>query len=523
MKYVYFTLITLLTFSSVYAQEEDISGTVTFVTSENVYVRFDDTSVIEIGTMIQFQGSDCLQVVQKSSSSVVGKPVNACKVETNDTVVYSFSKKETDRIETPPETDEELPATNVDVTPQYDSKESIYKENVRGHISVASYNQSSNLRDSRSRIQTRAAVNAKHIGDGKISLEGDLAYRALSGFPSDYMGRTDIFNIYNLNVRFDATPTLSITGGRKINPKAASVGAVDGVQVEKYFGNFYVGALGGLRPDLMDYGFNADLFQYGGYVGIETGTSEFYSQTTLGAVDQSNNGATDRRYVFFQHNSTIARNLNLFSAMELDIFSEAGGSSPLTNLYLSARYRFSKAANFMISYDSRKQIIYYQTFQTEIERILNDDLARQGVRLRLNVRPAKILWIGASYSNRFQSDQQNKSDNIYGYITVTKLPAVGGRLNLSYNSNTSNYLTSQIVSARYSRDLVPRKLRGDLYYRLADFSYESRSTDQQQSYYGGGFSYTFSKTWQLAFSGELSTFGEENNTRFYTRLIKRFL
>lgn len=340
--------------------------------------------------------------------------------------------------------------------------------------------------------------------------------------PEDYSGRTSLFNVYNLNLRFDATEDLSLTVGRKINPKATSVGANDGLMVENYFGNFYVGAMAGFRPDFFDYGFNADLFQYGGYVGVETNTADFYSETTLGAMDQSNNGMTDRRYLFFQHNSTIASNLNLFSSMELDIFGREGSNTRLTNIYLSARYRFSKNVNAAISYDSRKRIIYYQTFQTEIERILDDDLARQGVRLRLNVRPAKILWLGASYSNRFQNDQQNKSDNVYAYATLSKIPGIGGRFNVSYNINTSRYLTGNILSVRHSRDLVRNKLYADVYFRRADYSYNNIDEEYKQNYFGGGLNYTFSKTWQINFSGELSTFGDEQNYRFYTRLTKRF-
>jgi hypothetical protein len=284
----------------------------------------------------------------------------------------------------------------------------------------------------------------------------------------------------------------------------------------------YVGIIGGFRPDFSDYGFNSNLLQYGGYVGVETDTKDFYSQTSLGAVEQTNSGATDRRYIFLQHYSTIASKLNLFSSAELDIFGNSGNNTRLTNLYLSARYRFSRAANLMISYDSRKRILYYETYQTEIERLLDDDLARQGIRARLNVRPLKVIWAGISYSSRFQNDSENKSENIYGYITLTKIPKVGGRLNISYNMNSSNYLTSNIFSIRHSRELVKSKLSGEFYYRLANYSYENRDIEYKHNYIGASLSYRISRTWQFSLSGELSQFEEDNSYRFYTRLTKRF-
>lgn len=519
------TGILFLSFSiSIYSQDtaETLNGTVTFVTSNNVYVRFDDTSLIKQGDTLKLNGTDCLLVEQKSTSSVVCSIINNCEVKKDDTVSITVSQPVTD-----PEPDEtividEPPVSNVDVEPEYKEESSLYKESIRGRASVASYNTTSNLRENRGRFQARFALTADHIGDSKFSIESNLAYRGLMITPADYEGRTSIFNVYNLNVRFDATESLSLTAGRKINPKASSVGANDGLQVEKYFGNFYIGGIGGYRPDFFDYGFNSALLQYGGYLGIETNSADFFSQTTLGAMEQSNDGATDRRYMFFQHNSTIASDLNLFAAMELDIFGNEGATSRLTNLYLSARYRFSRAVNAMISYDSRKRIIYYETFQTEIERLLDDDLARQGLRLRLNVRPAKILWMGASYSSRFQSDQQNQSDNIYAYVTLTRIPKIGGRINVSYNTNSSRYLTSNILSVRHSRDLVKSKLYGDIYFRMADYSYENLEAEYTQNYYGGSLSYNFTRTWQLAVSGEYSSFGEENMMRFYVRLSKRF-
>ncbi|RDK88688.1 hypothetical protein [Marinirhabdus gelatinilytica] len=513
----------------VFAQDagKTLQGAVTFVTSNNVYVRFDGTENLNVGDVLTFNGTNCLKITSLSSTSAVCTSINNCEVSKDDTVTATVSTTETTTDDVPIETTdttEEAPKTTVDVAPEYSEKESLYKENIRGRVSVASYNLSSNVRESRNRLQGRFSLTANHIGDSKFSVESYIAYRSILSPPENYASRTSIFNIYNLNLRYDALPDLSITAGRKINPKASSLGANDGVMVEKYFGKFYVGAIGGFRPDIFDYGFNTDLLQYGGYFGIETDSKDFYSQTTLGAMEQTNAGATDRRYIYFQHNSTIASNLNLFSSMELDIFGGEEGGSRLTNLYLSARYRFSRAVNAMISYDSRKQIIYYQTFQTELERFLDDDLARQGIRLRLNVRPAKIVWLGASYSNRSQSDSQNESNNVYGYATLSKIPGVGGRFNVSYNSNTSRYLSSNIASVRYSRDVVKGKLQADAYFRNAKYEYENRDETFTQNYFGGGLNWSISRSWQFSINGELSTLdsNDEKNYRFYTRLTKRF-
>lgn len=514
--------IAILFSAVIFAQDgSTIEGTISFVTSSNVYVRFNSTEGFEIGDKLRISGNECLLVTDKSSSSVVCTIINNCAVQKGDAVTFTFRKPKKSEPEEMIIEEEMLPPTQTE--PTVPVKESLYKENIRGRITAASYNTFSDVRGDRHRFRTRLSLNADHIGDSKFSVESFVTYRNLSAYGNaDDNPRTNIFNVYNLNVRYDALPDLSFTAGRSINPKTSSLGAIDGLQLEKYFGDFYVGAIGGFRPDFENYGFNSDLLQYGGYVGVETDAEDFWSQTTLGAIEQTNAGATDRRYIYFQHFSTIASNLSLFGSMELDIFGNSGANTRLTNMYLSARYRFSRAANLMVSYDSRKQVIYYETFQTEIERILDDDLARQGLRFRLNVRPAKIVWAGISYSMRSQSNSENESNNINGYITLTKLPYIGGRINISYNINTSDYLTSNILSARHSRELVKNKLNADIYYRLAQYAYESDYNDFDQHFYGAILSWRITRTWQLSVSGELSQFESENTYRFYTRLSKRF-
>jgi len=522
LKHAYI-LIALFFCSLAHSQDRTITGTISFVTSNNVYVKFDSTSEIEIGKVLLVNGNECLKVTDKSSNSVVCSILNDCSVANGDSVTYFIiAPVDTTKPTTITEPEEDALPSEITTPAEEGIKTSLYEENIRGRISLGSYNTLSDVRDDRSIFRTRFSLDANHIGDSKVSVQSFLVYRNFNTTDDDYDGRTSIFNVYNLNVRYDATPDLSLTAGRKINPKASSIGAVDGLQVEKYFGNFYAGAMGGFRPDFENFGFNGDLLQYGGYVGIETNTKDFFSETTLGALEQTNAGATDRRYIFFQHMSTIASDLTLFSSAELDIFGNGGDNTRLTNLYLSARYRFSRAVNAMISYDTRKVIIYYETFQTDIERLLDEDLARQGLRMRFNVRPAKILWMGVSYSKRFQNDNENKSDNIYGYATLSKIPGIGGRFNVSYNTNSTNYLTSNIFSARYSRDFFERKLNADIYFRRGEYSFENNINDLTLNFYGSTLSYRISRTWMLSVSGEYSQSDPENSFRFYTRLTKRF-
>ena len=154
--------------------------------------------------------------------------------------------------------------------------------------------------------------------------------------------------------------------------------------------------------------------------------------------------------------------------------------------------------------------------------MLDDDIARQGARTRINFRPYKNILAGVSYSKRFQSDNGNKSDNIHGYVTLTKVPNIGGRLSLTYNRNESNYLESNIGAARYARGFLNGRLNTDLYYRLVFYDYTSGIESLQQHYMGTNLSYNINRKLLVSISGELSTFNDENNIRIYSRIIQRF-
>jgi hypothetical protein len=525
MKFKLHFIIALMALTSnAFGQDNILQGQVSFVTTNNIYVKFDDTSTIVEGDSLNLSGMDraCLIVKSKSSTSCVCSIINDCEIQKGDEVLFNYV------IKTEPETKQETPTELLLAAPVVEETiESIYTENINGSVSVSGYSNINSQRENRTRVMTRLALNASHINNSKFSFDTYLNYRYIfEQADSTSLPQNSFFRVYNLSVRYDALPSLSVIAGRNINPKISSLGAIDGLQLEKYFGKFYIGAVGGFRPDIFDYGFNADLLQYGGYAGVMTDAKKFYSQTTLGFVEQQNDGETDRRFAYFQHNSTIFKNLNLFSSLELDLYSKVDGVTAndirLTNLYVSARYRISRKVNLMLSYDSRKRILYYQTFQSEIDKLLDDDLARQGLRARLNIRPFKYISAGFSYARRFRSDEQNKSDNLYGYITLTRIPNIGGRLSVSYNRNESNYLLSNIGSIRYSRDLVKNRLYADFYYRFVDYNYYSMIDTFLQHYIGTNLSYNISRNLLFSISGEMAITEIDNNYRIYARIIQRF-
>jgi hypothetical protein len=509
-------------------------GQITFITTENVYVRFDDTANIKVGDSLQLASSStsCFLVKSKSTTSCVCSAVEGCAFEKGDEVIFVYKPAA--------ETHEAITEMAAGSAGERDmlrmvgqpeeppeEEEPMYKEVMRGSISLSEYSLLNSDRADRHRIMSRFDLDARHINNSRFSFDTYLNYRyILDGEASSSLPSNNYLRVYNLSGRMDVSPTLSLTLGRNINPKASSLGAIDGLQAEKQFGATYLGAIVGFRPDFYDYGFNSDLLQYGGYFGLTTDEDDFRSQSTFGFMEQRANGDIDRRYIYLQHFSTLFKNLNLFSSAEMDIYSKVNYTTTndfrLTNLYVSARYRFSRQFSLMLSYDSRKRILYYETFQSDIERLLDDDLARQGARASVSFRPFKYIYAGASYAKRFQSDQQNKSDNINAYLTFSRIPGIGGRLNLNYNQNSSNYLESNVGAIRYSRDFMDNRMYAGIYYRIANYQYGNIMDPLLQHYVGTDISYNITRKLQFSISAEYTTYNNENNFRFYTNIIQRF-
>lgn len=511
---------------------QTIAGKVSFTTSRNVYVRFEHTDPISVGDTLLWSANNvptpCLLVTQKSSSSCVCTILNDCNVQVDESIFFAYDPPTTVQQKARDQNEEVvLPSPKNPVVTRSITQATEPQEQIRGRLSAASYSNFSANAEARHRTMYRLSFSAENINNSKFSVETYLNYRQNILSNTEITGQpTKFFRVYNLAARYDVDSTISVILGRKINNKISSLGAIDGLQIEKWFGQSYIGGVAGFRPDIFEFGFNTKLFQYGAYIGRAVNNNTIYAQTTLGLLEQRNTGQIDRRYAYFQHSSRIGRKLNLFGSLEVDIYdkvNEVVGNQPrLTNLYVSARYRFSRKVNVSIAYDSRKQILFYETLRTEIERLLADDESRQGLRFRVHVRPLKYLTIGAGISRRFQTSQQNKSDNINGFVSWTKVPRIGGRLTLNVNMNTSNYFRNRIVSLRHSSTLLQQKLTLDVYYRLVNYHFFDDRLRTNAHYAGTGISYRLNRKLRLGLLGEYAIKPTDNTFRINFRIIRRF-
>ncbi len=101
------------------------------------------------------------------------------------------------------------------------------------------------------------------------------------------------------------------------------------------------------------------MFEYGGFVSHTSIVGNGLMQNSLAIFQQTNKFITDRRFLYFQHSSNFIKQINLFMSSEVDLYKKelgiASSTFSLTGLYLSLRYRPSRAIGLQASYDARKK------------------------------------------------------------------------------------------------------------------------------------------------------------------------
>lgn len=508
-------------------------GVVSYITSQNVYVKFKSTKAITVGdTLYVSSGGQlipALQVTNLSSISCVCIPISSIKFKVNDSLI---SKQKSAIAKKPEIENKEVVSTPIIVPPQTETEsiedeEKKNKQKINGRLSVASYSNFSNTPGGNSqRMRYTFSINANNIGDSKFSAESYISF-VHSNKNWDEIAN-DVFNglkIYNLSLKYEPSESMVIYLGRRINPNLSNVGAIDGLQVEKRFNSITTGAFVGSRPDYMNYSFNFNLFQFGAYLGHSYKDKNGNMQSTFAFVEQKNDWKTDRRFAYFQHYNSLLKNVYFFGTAELELYQKVHGveqSKPnLTNLYLMLRYRVIKQLSFSLSYRAQSSMIYYETYKDYVEQLLDNETVR-GFRFQVNYRPIKYMSVGAKVGYRSAKQDLRPTKNGYGYLSYSRVPWLNVGATVSITLLETSYLSGKVYSLRISRDLIPGKLYGSTSYRYVDYEFVTYESTLKQQIGDINLTWRIMKklSMSIAYEGIFET--KNNYNRLYLNLIKRF-
>jgi len=470
---LFYIFISLATFSQ--SNYVELKGSVSFISSEHVYVKFVNTDGIQIGDTLFISKNNRLEpaliVNDLSSISCIGNVIGDKPLAITNNLI---AKK---RLEIPidvivEKSNESLAINDLSIKKNKKSiNDSINKASFDGRFSVSSYSNFSGDALSKNtpnyRLRYNLALNAEHISNSGLSFENYMSYTHTINNPLENF--KDL-KIYNLAFRYDFDKTSSLSIGRKINVNTANIGAVDGLQFEKKFKDITVGVLAGSRPNDSTYNIDPKLLQYGAFISHDILTESSSVQTSVAFFNQTNNSKTDRRYIYLQHSNSLLKNVDVFGSAEIDMYSVVNNvptnGFDLTSMYLSLSYRPWNSLSLALSYDARKNVYYYETYKNKIDSTLEKE-TRQGLRFRFNYRPFKYFSWGGNAGYRVHSPTSSASMNAISYLTYSKLPWIDASLTVSGTALKTANLSGYMYGASMSKDLMDGNLSAELEYRKA--------------------------------------------------------
>lgn len=476
MKKHFFIILSCIFSLAIFGQtNNEISGSISFISSQNVYVKFASTAGIKEGDTLYISIDNklipALLVNNMSSISCVGTPIGKIQLSLSNTLIAL--KKNDLPLEVKIEKSNEPVAVNdlIPIVKNDSDKIDQEKSELNGRFSVSSYsNFASNpmsLSTPNFRLRYNLALNISHIAKTNLSFENYMSYTHTLNNPLE---KFKDLNVYNLAFKYDFDKNTSLILGRKINVNTSNIGAVDGLQFEKKIKNYTVGALVGTRPNDTTYSFDAKLLQYGFFVNHHYEKQLKSAQTTIGFFNQTNSFKTDRRYLYIQHSNTLLKNVDLFGSAEIDLYAiennEAITDFDLTSIYLSLSYRPVKNLSLSMTYDARKNVYYYQTYKNRIDSLLEKE-TRQGLRFRFNYRPFKYFSWGGNAGYRLHTPYSTESLNAVSYLTYSNLPWINSSLTLTGTALKTANINGFIYGASMSRDFLDGKLAAEIEYRKA--------------------------------------------------------
>jgi len=522
------SLILLLGLSTFTFGQKRIKGSITFRSSQNVYVTFENTEGIQAGdtlfTEVKGWNVPVLLVKSLSSTSCLCLPISNLKIDETGFIV---AKVPADEESLPAhQTSDELEATKSVTADAIHAvtqgkKETKPEPRFDGRIALTSYSNLSG-NNSNQRFRYNLSFNAQNIDSSAFSVETYLSFSHLLG---SWKGLSDALKVYSLAVNYKAGKHSSVSLGRKININMANIGAVDGLQYEYTHKSLTYGFLAGSRPDYYNYGFNPNLLQFGAFASQTIQTEMGNMQTSLAVFNQMNHFKTDRRFAYLQHSNALLKNLSLFASAEIDFYTlvnlQPKSTFDLTSTYVSLRYKPLNHLSLSLSYDARKNIYYYETFKNQIDSIIDRE-SRQGFRFNFNYRPFKKMVWGGNAGYRYKKSDLTPSVNANTYLSYTEIPRINAYATLDVTYLKTSYLNGMVYGASLSRDFLEGKLYGELKYRLVNYDYTNSTSTLMQNIAECSLSWRMSKKLMLSVDLEGTLESSGNSARVYLNLTRRF-
>lgn len=399
MKILLSLSITLIFFTAVFSQQETPVIKVKYLSAEYIYIDGGTAQGLAVGDKLIVRNDS--KVIADLEVAFVSENSASCKILKQEgqinpgdlVVVYEKNGHK----EKPQEEEKQL-EVQPEPTPKKTYKPRTRKSGTRISGSVSAqiyhYDDKSEMNLDFTQPTMRLNLRAQNLWgkDFHFRVKSRARYnqrsRSYSSAPKDEWRN----RIYEFSFSYEDEDALfNFKTGRIISNQISGVGYIDGLLVQQNISNsFRVGIFGGTQPEWQYSDFQTSLKKYGGYLNYRTGDYQgFRYETTVAGAGVYHSNTISREFLYIQNNISNSSRWQIYQSSELDINRQwrkdkAGEDVSLSNIFLSARYRFSRALSVGLSYDNRKN---YWTYETRtMADSLFDDLLRRGIRGNVSLR-----------------------------------------------------------------------------------------------------------------------------------------
>ena len=509
-----------------------VEGAISFISSQNCYVKFESTEGFAVGdTLYSIQKADTIGVIVLkfiSTHSVAGEQVDSKKYVL--TVGQKLTAFPIIAVSEKPATIAAKPKSALLSANEAATKSKVVDPDafkITGRLSeqlASDFSKETEFEVQQFRTSLNFTIDNLFIP--KLGFTNYLMYSyreddwaQVKNSPFDYLRVYDLAFSY----KFDSTSVLWV--GRHLNYRTANAGTIDGLQFETSYKSYVGGLIIGSRPSFSDFGFDANYFQYGGYIGRIDHYPDYHDmENTIAFFNQTFKMNTDRRFMYLQHTNNIIASTNVFVSSEIELFKRVHEVSEttfsLSSIYASIRYAPIRELSFNLTYDARKNVIYYETFKSFIDNLLENEL-RQGVRMNVYVRPTTSITIGLNSGYRHQKSD-NKPAKDYGTsFYYSNLPWLTTDLNLYGTYLTGSYLEGYSGSAEMNK-IIAAKLYVSAGFRTNNYTYINSSFKYVQNSIFSYISYSLSRLLTIAVNYEGLFESSGNTNRVFIDVTTRF-
>lgn len=523
-------LFLILVSFSVNAQLTVKEGKVSYTSSELVYVDFENTEGISVGdtlfNKIKNKYNPIIRVKYLSKSSISGENLTAKNIDVGTSIFAFVSIKDSTSGSDYQNKLQTVVNTVVVSEPPSSPSTEFVEKNVSpsktdGRYSLQSYSNFSNDGTSLDYQRWRHSLRftSQRIGESGFSFSTYtiFAYKADEWhLVSDNINKA--LKVYDFNIKYEFDETAKIMAGRFLNSKISNISTIDGAMVEKSFSSWTFGLVAGSRPDFKDFSFNPKLFEYGGYISKTDKFGTGVMENTISAFNQTNDFKTDRRFLYFQHTNSLIKNTFLFGSAEVDLFkiadSLAQNDFSLTGLFFSARYSPAREFSLNVSYDARRNVVYYETYKSLSQTILENEL-RQGFRARASFRPITNLFFSLQYGYRYRKGDIKASTNYGANLGYSKVPIIESSANINFNRIQSSYVDGYIYSANLTKSIYALSSDISLGFRKTIYNFINGANQLEEN----SILFDYSLNAFRPFSFNISYEGVFESTHTYGRIL----